>query len=623
MTLRPLPCPAMILAGIVSLALRAAEPAPALAIPSASNILSTIRAGHPRLIANDADFTALRARVGEDPTARDWFARLKTEGDKLLSAPPSTYEIPDGVRLLSTSRRVLLRVQTLALLRHLTGDTNYTRRAGLELEAAAAFPDWNPRHFLDTAEMTHAFAIGYDWLFHDWTPATRERLRTAMVEKGFRPALEVYRKNSSWTRARHNWNQVCNGGMGLGALALAEVEPELAGEILSGALTSLQLPMREFAPDGAWAEGPGYWNYATTYNCAILAAVESTLGTDFGLGAMQGFADAGLFPIYLTGPLGRTFNYADGGDGTIRAPHLFWMAHRFGRPAYAAYQREVASPHPLDLVWWRPEFTSAVRDDLPLNKHFRAAEVVTFRNRWGDRNALFVGFKAGDNKANHSNLDLGSFVLDALGVRWVVDLGADDYNLPGYFGAKRWSYYRMRAESHNTLVLNPSTEPDQDPSAATRITAFEPNPRRAFAEADLTPAYVRHARGVTRRLTVADGNRVVIRDRVQAHSPAQLWWFLHTRAGVKLSDDSREAMLTQDGQRLHARVAEPPEATFALMAAQPLPSSPRPEKQHANEGVRKLAIQLANVRDVRLTVILTPLAAGQNPPALDSLDLRD
>ena len=46
-----------------------------------------------------------------------------------------------------------------------------------ELEAAAHFTNWNPRHFLDTAEMTHAFAIGYDWLYEAWTPAQRATLR--------------------------------------------------------------------------------------------------------------------------------------------------------------------------------------------------------------------------------------------------------------------------------------------------------------------------------------------------------------------------------------------------------------------------------------------------------------
>jgi len=31
--------------------------------------------------------------------------------------------------------------------------------------AAAQFPDWFPKHFLDTAEMTAALGVGYDWLF--------------------------------------------------------------------------------------------------------------------------------------------------------------------------------------------------------------------------------------------------------------------------------------------------------------------------------------------------------------------------------------------------------------------------------------------------------------------------
>lgn len=72
--------------------------------------------------------------------------------------------------------------------------------------------------------------------------------------------------------------------------------------------------------------------------------------------------------------------------------------------------------------------------------------------------ALFVGFKAGANDVNHSSLDLGSFVLDADGLRWATDLGPDDYNLPGYFDTKkgtaspRWKYYRLNNRSNNTLT---------------------------------------------------------------------------------------------------------------------------------------------------------------------------
>ena len=170
-------------------------------------------------------------------------------------------------------------------------------------------------------------------------PSNAPRLQQAMVEKGLKPALKLYRAHSGWTRAHHNWNQVCNGGIGMGALALADVEPQLAGEVLHDASESIQLAMAEFAPDGAWNEGPGYWNYATSYNVVFLAGLQSALGTDFGLSQIGAFKDTGLFPIYVTGPLGRTFNYADGGDHAIFAPQMFWLARKFNQPVLAWYER--------------------------------------------------------------------------------------------------------------------------------------------------------------------------------------------------------------------------------------------------------------------------------------------
>jgi hypothetical protein len=46
--------------------------------------------------------------------------------------------------------------------------------------AVAAFADWNPSHFLDTAEMTAGLALGYDW-FADLSAATRATVRQAMI----------------------------------------------------------------------------------------------------------------------------------------------------------------------------------------------------------------------------------------------------------------------------------------------------------------------------------------------------------------------------------------------------------------------------------------------------------
>lgn len=598
-----------------------APPAPSISIPPPAEILSQLRREHPRLLASASDFDRLKQNIATDPQLKAWDADLRREAERLLTQPASKYEIPDGLRLLSVSRRVLHRTQLLALRYRLDGDVRWLNRAWKEFEAAANFPDWNPRHFLDTAEMTHAFAIGYDWLFDALPPSHRAAMRNAMVEFGLKPALAIHRQKTGWTRARHNWNQVCNGGIGMGALALADEDPLLAGELLHDACVSIQLPMAEFAPDGAWAEGPGYWDYATTYNAAFLAALESALGTDFGLSQIPGFADAGSFPIYLTGPLNRTFNYADGGDGAIRAPHLFWLARKFHHPGYAAYQRRLASPEPLDLLWYDPKLAPAPGTAPgPLDKHFRGADIVTLRSAWNDPQALFAGFKAGNNKANHSHLDLGSFVLDGLGKRWAIDLGAEDYNLPGYFGKSRWTYYRLRAEGQNTLVLNPGVEPDQDPSAAARIERFQSNPGSAYAIADLTPAYAKHAQSVRRGLALLDRQRFLVQDEVRAAAPVDAWWFMHTPAEIRLSADGRTAILQQGGVILRADLLSPAQARFEIRPAAPLPRSPNPERQNRNEGIRKLTIHPASAPELRISVLLTPQKADR--VELQAPDLR-
>jgi hypothetical protein len=241
------------------------------------------------------------------------------------------------------------------------------------------------------------------------------------------------------------------------------------------------------------------------------------------------------------------------------------------------------------------------------------------RSSWDDPNAVFVAFKAGDNKVNHSHLDLGSLVLDALGERWAADLGSDDYNLPDYFGSKRWTYYRLRAEGHNTLVLNSSKGPDQDPRAGARIARFEATPQSALAVADLTPAYAEHAERVQRGIRFLDRRAVLIQDEVECKQPSELWWFLHTPAAATISEDGRTAGLEQRGKRLHVRLAAPREGRFEVFAAEPLPSSPNPAGQAGNRDVKKLAIHLSDVRDTRIAVICEPAAPGADKPWLPEI----
>jgi hypothetical protein len=126
--------------------------------------LHQLRAGHPRLILLDSDLDRLKALIRDHPLARRIYLDLEKESDRLLTTPVSEYRLV-GPRLRAQTRRVLDRVSTLALMYRLTGRETYQKRAVAELRAGAGFRDWNPAIFPDTADMAHAFALGYDWLY--------------------------------------------------------------------------------------------------------------------------------------------------------------------------------------------------------------------------------------------------------------------------------------------------------------------------------------------------------------------------------------------------------------------------------------------------------------------------
>jgi hypothetical protein len=239
-----------------------------------------------------------------------------------------------GPRMLERCQEVLWRVATLALAFRLNSREEYLKRAWTELFAAAAFPHWNIDHFLDTAELCTAFAIGYDWLYRDLSESDRRQIREALIERGLRPGADLQRKPAWWVSVLHNWNTVCNGGLAIGALAVADEEPDLAASILEIALWNLPLALSSFTPDGAWEAGPHYWEYTAWYSALTSDALTTALGTDMDFSGRSGFDCAGLFPLHCTGPSGEYFNYADSETVSAAKPVLFWLGERFGLPNF-------------------------------------------------------------------------------------------------------------------------------------------------------------------------------------------------------------------------------------------------------------------------------------------------
>jgi hypothetical protein len=564
-----------------------------------TNSLKTLRAGHPRLVLLADDITRIRAFIETDAVARRYHARVLAKGEEIMREPP-VERVLIGPRLLDKSRTVVDRLYTLGLLYRLDGQEKWAGRATREMLAVAAFKDWNPSHFLDVAEMTHGMAIGYDWLYDSLTPEQHKIVEVAIVEKGLLEAKKCHEQNVGWTRSPDNWNNVCNGGITVGALALADREPELAEWLVTRMRESLPKALASYAPDGAWREGPGYWGYATRYTVCALAALQSALGTDFGLSASPGLAEAGVHRLQITGPTGSFFNFADCGEAAREDPTLFWLARRYDLPVLAVAQRQLAGDSGAtgDLMWYDPRGSIADIKRLPLDARFQRIHVTVMRSAWQDPQAIYLGFKGGDNKAGHAHLDLGTFVLDAMGERWACELGADEYNLPGYFGGQRWAYYRLKTEGQNTLTLNGE---NQNPTAAAPVVGFTSSVDGARAVADLSQAYkaagtARVQRGVALR---DNRRRVLVQDELQLSKPVDVLWTMHTRARVSLAGS--RATLRQNDQTLEARILSPVGAQFSFEEVN-LPPPQRPTK-----GLGKLLIRLPEQQgEMRMAVLLTP-----------------
>ncbi|WP_299093722.1 DUF4962 domain-containing protein [uncultured Metabacillus sp.] len=596
------------------------------ALPSGQEIIKSLKENspnkeHPRLMATDTDFKRIKKELKTDENLKKWYNSLQLEADRILQEPAVKYEISDGKRLLPISGEVLKRTVNLAMMYRLTGNNRYANRAWKDLSTVAddkQFPNWNPTHFLDTAEMTLAVAIGYDWLYDYLSFNQKEILRTALMKKGLQPALEVYRGTAKaseismfWKDVTHNWNTISNGGIGVGALAIADESPEteaLSGEVLQYAIESIRKSLAVYAPDGGMPEGISYWSHATIYMAYFLSSLDSAIGTDYGLSSMEGISETGYYPIYVQGMKG-TFNIGDAGSNIITtAPQMFWFANKYKNQDFSYFA--LKGNHPMNLIWYRKQKKEKSDiTNLSLDRVFMNSEIglITMRSGWNS-DATFVGIHAGNNQQPHGDLDIGDFVFDTSGVQWAYELGSDNYNLPGYFdmNSGRWNYYRKRAEGQNTLVVNPNKGPDQNIKASATITDFSSTDRQGFTIINMSSAYERDAISVRRGIALTgDRTIVVLQDELKLKAPSEVYWFMHTKSKIEISKDKKTVTLHLSGKRLYGHIVSPAQGHFSIMDAKPLPSSPNPAGQGDNNDIKKLAIHLNGVKDTTLSVIFT------------------
>ena len=572
-----------------------------------TGILKTLQKEHPRLLLTETRLQELKTLSNTDIRLKKYAADVVAQADKDIFKSPIQHVLI-GPRLLDKSRECLLRVYDLAFAYRWTGNEKYLSSAIANMRTVCAFADWNPSHFLDVAEMTHAVAIGYDWLYTKMDQATRNEIRTGLIKLGLNEGKKAYASNAWWTKVDHNWNQVCNSGLTIGALAVAETDPDIALTIVPKAIEYLPYALKCYGPDGVWGEGPGYWGYATDYTVYGISAMQTALGSDFGLTKLPGMNLTGYFPIYSAGPTGYMLNYADAGEKSkLGAPHDdFWLAGVYNNNHFSDFvidQLETRTANVYDVIWYRPYANSAAKRDL--DKFFDGSVALYFsRSSWTDANALWIGLKAGYNKVNHAHLDLGNFEMDALGVRWARDLGSDDYNLPDYFGKLRYTYYRLQSISHNVPLLNGQ---NQREDATSKFVKHAEGIAEPYAILDFTEAYKDFASSAQRGMKMVDSRKsILIQDEFTLAKPAEVVWGLTTDATIQIINP-KQAELTLGGQKMTAKILSPANAVFAVESASQL------APQKLNTGVSRLLAKVpATTGNVTVSVLLAPQWPGSS-----------
>ncbi len=599
-------------------------------IISHAALLDSLRHDHPRIIFTDEVRDRVAAQAETDPLLQDLLDVAKQYAEEQLNEPPIAYEFdgPGNPRLKKQRRASMFRVFNLGVLYRLTGDMKYAERIKADLLAAAQFRGWGPSHFLNIGEIGMLMGIGFDWIYDTLTEDEKNIIVTGILKNGLDEGIKAYEgkhKDGWWTNRKMNWNQVCNGGLLVSALAIAEYDSATAAEILDGALASIPSAMEGYKPDGAWYEGPTYFAYGTTYNALLIEATRTALGSAIDWQAVDGYESLGLsgnFHIQTVGPSNYYFNFGDSKDNLYFSPVMFWFSHTYNQPVYAAFERLLVErdlprmrqgvmmdDDTLDrffgllIAWYDNRGQSLGYDDLPLDMHFRGeSAVAAMRSGW-DREDIYLGFKGGYNQADHGHMDIGSFVLDADEIRWALDLGGDEYDaLPGYFdfSDQRWDYFRCNNLGHNTLVIDESI---QNPNARVSISDFYTDPDSTYARIDMTRAYFSHATNVERVFKMVNNRQTVrIEDVIEFRSDmSTARWGMITAADVNLMGS--KAVLTQDGKYLAAKLITPANGEFQIISTKP--DDPR---EDPNTGTSMLAVFAEAGADKQAEIIieLTP-----------------
>lgn len=602
-----------------------------------------ITAAHPRLLLKSADVPALRSFVLSADAETMALVRQvmpPTDSHPLPAEPVAVRNgSPEGTRKWQDGYKVANEAGSMAQREAfawlVTQDPVRGREAARWLMHLASWKmDREVLRTNDELFIQHLrpMIFAYDWAQDALTPAERDTVRTALVERltllagHVEPKFSLQRPTPPDNSLSHPMRFIST--LGLGGLALYRETPDAAQWLA----WSYEYYLRQFpvwgGPAGGWAEGLNYWATGITQHQRFLECM-AQLGFDAPLKRTfwrntPYFAMYGLMP-YAGSSFGDLTNIM-GPTGSI-ALTLEKAAILNNDPYPLAYARALHQKPPGNFAYYTYDPLDALLQrfragqnhlpevslvSLPQSRYFDDIGVVTMHSALGDAaNDIMLGFRSSpQGSASHGFADQNSFVLNAYGQPLAINSGYREY----YDSAHHVGWARQ-TKSKNAVLFGGEGQRIKDATATGTITRFVDSAHFTFATGDARAAYSPHATQALRHVFFVNRRYFIVFDELAAPAATPFQWMLHAREKMELQPAVNEITQQKGDAHLTVRFLQPVagQLTFAQTDAFDPPVLPEYRKKMPNEWHATVQTRQASAAQAFIT-LLYPWRSSDRAP---------
>ena len=472
-------------------------------------------------------------------------------------------------------------MRNLAFTWQITGEQKYADAFYLYAIELDKWEHWGEGHFLNVADGSYSYAIGFDWIYHafDDEPEKRDQMADILYRKGMMKGYYSIKYDGKYTslvynvpdfsisnrasttggwrtiNRTNNWQTVCGGGMIVSALALAEYEEyqDECAYVIENYIKSVEKCLFQFAPDGSYPESPTYWEYCVETLMKTLVAFEESCGRSYGYSDIVGLHESYYYAIGISSSDYDIWSYHDTSPTKIGASLFYLAADVFDDPNLAAYRNEmiargVTTMALMDILFYNSE-NDGVEFGADLDYNFKGIYTATFRSSY-DEDATYMGLHVGPTVHDHSDFDCGNFILSMGGIQWCGDPGSEDYNVSGFWdtsnGGKRFKLYRKSLEGHSSIVIRSSELVhgqkwvQLSSGSFPVINTFYSDNEGGYAISDMKGQYGSTCTSAYRGVLMTNSRRtVVLQDEITFSSATSLTWVLNLIGQVEIAKDGK------------------------------------------------------------------------------------